>query len=231
MALSVEWLGTVPYGEALDLQKAAVEDRRAGRTPDRLLLLEHPPVVTLGRSAQPGHLLLAPSELARRGIELHTVARGGDVTYHGRGQLVGYPVLDLEARGEPDVHRYLRRLEAVLIRALADLGVACEPREGWTGVFVRAGQPRGDARQCQGDSGYPPRKIASIGVGLRGWVTLHGFALNATLDLREFDAIVPCGLHEVEMTSLARELGREPAAPLFTRCREAVAYAFQEELA
>lgn len=213
-ALAVEWLGTVPYAEALALQRDRVEARRAGRAGDVLLLLEHPPVVTLGRRARREHLLASPSELARRGVSVAEVARGGDVTYHGPGQLVGYLVLDLEARGEADVHRYLRRIEATLVEALAGLGVDAAPRGGMTGVFVRT--PAGSA----------PRKIASIGVGLRGWVTWHGFALNVDVDLDGFSAIVPCGLHGVEMTSVERELPAPVPPGLSLRARGAVTEAF-----
>ena len=215
--LAVEDWGRVPYGEALERQKAAVEDRRAGRSPDRLLLLEHSPVVTFGRSGKPENLRQTSAELAARGIEIHHVARGGDVTYHGPGQLVGYLVADLEARGEKDAHLLLRRIEAALIDALARLDVTAGRIEGWTGVFAEPLDP--------------PRKIASIGVGLRGWVSYHGFALNATMELSEWDAIVPCGLHGVEMTSVAREIAEAPSAELFARARDAVAAAFQETFA
>jgi lipoyl(octanoyl) transferase len=221
--LGVEWLGPVAYGAALELQRKAVEARRVGAAGDRLLLLEHPPVVTLGRSARREHLLASPEELAARGVEVFEVARGGDVTYHGPGQLVGYLVADLAARGEADVHRFLRRIEAALVDASLALGVAARPIAGMTGVFVdRARSPRPDGRE---------RKLASIGVGLRGWVSYHGFALNVSTDLAGFAAIVPCGLHEVEMSSLARELeGRAPAA-LPERAREAVAESFRARFA
>jgi lipoate-protein ligase B len=216
LALVVDWLGRVPYAEALARQEAALEAVRRGDAPDRLLLLEHPPVVTLGRSARAGHLLVAPAELARRGIELFSAARGGDVTYHGPGQLVGYLVADLRAPEGPDVHRHLRRIEAALGRALAELGVASHVREGMTGVFA-------------GASGeLPPRKIASIGVGVRHWVSWHGFALNVDVDPADFGLIVPCGLRGVEMTCLARELGPAAPADLGRRARDAVARAFLE---
>jgi lipoate-protein ligase B len=214
--LAVDWLGTVPYAEGLELQMKAVEARRADAAPDRLLLLEHPPVITLGRSARREHLRMSPDALNARGITLHEISRGGDVTYHGPGQLVGYPILDLAARGEADVHRYLRSLEAVLVEALAALGVSSRMLPGTTGVFAAAGPERSQR----------PRKIASIGVGVRGWVTYHGFALNVTLDLAAFEVIVPCGLHDVEMTSVAAELGDAAPAGLGERAREAVADAF-----
>jgi len=220
--LEVEWLGRVPYGEALALQQERVADRRAGGRGDALLLLEHPPVVTLGRSARPEHLLASREALAARGVEVHEVARGGDVTWHGPGQLVGYLVLDLAARGEPDVHAHLRRIEAILIDALGRAGVPAGRRPGMTGVF---------AADRAGADG-PPRKIASIGVGLRGWVTYHGFALNVSCGPEDFADIVPCGLHGVTMTSLAREL-RAPGdgAALLGRARALVADAARRRLA
>jgi lipoyl(octanoyl) transferase len=211
--LAIEWLGQVPYAEALAIQERSLAARRAGRTPDRLLLLEHPPVVTLGRSAREEHLLRDPAELEARGVAVHRVARGGDVTWHGPGQLVGYAIVDLEARGACDVHRFLRRLEAALVEALSVLEVKGAALPGMTGVFVSAS--------------HPPRKIASIGVGLRGWVTWHGFALNVTADLEGFGDIVPCGLSGVEMTSVARELGERSGPLLFDRARKAVAAAFE----
>ena len=196
-----------------------MEGRRSGATPDRLLLLEHPRVVTLGRSFRRESLLVSPSELAARGIELFEVARGGDATYHAPGQLVGYLIADLAARGEPDVHAYLRRLEAALGRALLRLGVRPRALAGRTGVFVD------DPARPE-----PARKIASIGVGLRGWVTCHGFALNVTLDPAEFAVIVPCGLRDVAMTSVARELGAAPL-DLPERALRAVTACFLAEFA
>jgi lipoyl(octanoyl) transferase len=224
----------VPYGDALDLQNAAVSDRLAGSGRDRLLLLEHPPVVTLGRSTDRANLRQSPERLRARGVEVFEVGRGGDVTYHAPGQLVGYPILDLAAQGRRDVHDHLRRLEAALIEALESLGIPARRVPGWTGVFVdrgRSAKPSG----CE-------RKIASIGVGLRRWVTFHGFALNVTIDLEGFEAIVPCGLKDVEMTSVLRELeiengpgiesgdGPSLAAALDERTRDAVARAMRLQL-
>lgn len=216
--LAVEWLGRVAYGEALALQERRIEARRAGAVPDALLLLEHPPVITLGRRAREANVLAPPAALAARGVEVHRVARGGDVTYHAPGQLVGYLVLDLAARGEPDAVALLRRIEAALVAALADLGLAGYTRPGQTGVFVAPGSPG------------PARKVASIGVGLRGWISWHGFALNVTLDPAEFGLIVPCGLHDVAMTSVARELGAAPD-DLEERARARVAARFAEAFA
>jgi lipoate-protein ligase B len=213
--LLVEDLGCVPYEEALELQHVAVAERRAKKRPDTLFLLEHPRVVTLGRGSHEEHLRRSREDLEADGIEVHEVARGGDVTYHAPGQLVGYPIIDLDARGVRDVHRYLRAIEGALSRALRVLGVVPQRRDGYTGVFV-------DSRPGK----LPHRKIASIGIGVRSWVTFHGFALNVDLDLRGFDDIVPCGLHDVEMTSIARERGA--ATPeLGKQTRFAVASAFE----
>jgi lipoate-protein ligase B len=208
--LAIRWLGSVPYADALQLQQRQVAARRRGDGSDTLLLLEHPPVVTLGRSTRPENLRVSEAELAARGIEVHRIARGGDVTYHGPGQLVGYPILDLAARGERDVMAFLRAIEAMLIEAVGELGVAARRIPGLTGVFAAAPPPG------------PPRKLASIGIGVRGWVTHHGFALNVDLDLAGFAPIVPCGLQQVEMSSLARELGAGAPADLALRTRHAV---------
>jgi lipoyl(octanoyl) transferase len=163
------------------------------RHEDLLLLVEHEPVVTLGRGTRASSLPLAPAELERRGLDVAEVERGGDVTYHGPGQLVGYPVLDLREHRE-DLHWYLRQLEAGLIAALAALGVPAERSPGLTGVWTRG------------------RKIASLGIHVKQWVTFHGFALNVTTDLDYFDLIVPCGIKDVIMTSVAQELGRTDVA-------------------
>lgn len=200
-APEVEWLGEVRYGEALALQDAAVAERLAGSRSDRILLLEHPAVVTLGRSTKLENLRESAEALRARGVDVFEVGRGGDVTYHAPGQLVGYPIIDLDARNRRDVHDHLRRLEAGLIDALARFGLPATRVPGWTGVFVdrsRSAVPTG-----------PERKIASIGVGIRRWVSFHGFALNVSVDLAGFEAIVPCGLQGVEMTSVARERERE----------------------
>ncbi len=216
--LDVEWLGCVPYGQALSRQAQAVADRRRGIRGDRLLLLEHPPVVTLGSAARREHLLVSEAELAARGVELFRARRGGDVTFHGPGQLVGYLVVDLATRGVPDVHRFLRRVEQALIDALAGLGLPARRVAGRTGVFAAAGAG-------------PARKLGSIGVGLRHWVTWHGFALNVSLDLQGFEVIVPCGLRDVEMTSVARELGVCGTPALDRHVREQVGRTFARAFA
>jgi lipoyl(octanoyl) transferase len=181
----------VPYAEALTMQRALVEDRRAGRIDDTLILLEHPHVLTLGVRGDGGrsHILATDEALARRGIEVHETGRGGDITYHGPGQLVGYPILDLKP-DRCDVHRYVRDLEEVLIRTAAGYGVNAGRIDGLTGVWV-------------GDD-----KLAAIGVRISRWITSHGFAFNVTTDLSCFDLIVPCGIHDRGVTSLARLLGR-----------------------
>ena len=180
--------GRVPYDEALAWQRGLAQDRIAGRLAhDVLLLLEHPPVITLGRSSHAENVLAPDAE----GIAVFEIERGGDVTYHGPGQLVGYPILDLTHHRQ-DLHWYLRTLEQALIDALAQLGIPAERNPGYTGVWTSAGK----------------RKIASIGVHVKQWVTWHGFALNVTTDLSGFDRIVPCGISGVEMTSIEREGGR-----------------------
>lgn len=208
--LLVADLGVVPYAEALELQRNAAHARLDGRLAhDLLILVEHPPVVTFGRSAKAAHLLLSESELAGRGVEFFDVERGGDVTFHGPGQLVGYPIMHL-GRHREDLHWYLRELEQVMIDGLASLGVAAARNPGKTGVWT-------------GD-----RKIASIGVHARQWVTWHGFALNVTTDLSYFDVMVPCGIPDVVMTSVARELagGALASESLNAAAREAVTHAF-----
>lgn len=190
-ALEVRRLGRVPYADALALQEDLRARIGAGEAPETVLLLEHSDVITYGRGAKDGNTRESDTALRRLGYDVFRVNRGGDVTWHGPGQLVGYPLLDLARHGQ-DVHVYLRALEGALIDALADFGIAARRREGYAGVWL-------DER----------RKIASIGVGLRRWLTLHGFALNVNCDLERFDVIVPCGLAGVRMVSMASVLGRE----------------------
>jgi lipoyl(octanoyl) transferase len=188
--LDVRRLGIVPYAEALRLQAQLVAQRRAGEIPDTLLLLEHPHVITMGSSADAADVLVDPSTRERLGIEVFEVGRGGGVTYHGPGQLVAYPILDLRPLGK-DLHDYLRRLEEVLIEAAAAFGVEARRRSGLTGVWTERG------------------KLAAIGVRVSSqWISSHGLALNVSADLSYFDTIVPCGLQGESVTSLSRERGR-----------------------
>ena len=209
----IEWMGRMSWPEALEAQLKRLEARRVGAGPDTLLLLEHPPVITLGRRSDPAHLREPREALAARGIQVYEAARGGSATWHGPGQLVGYLILDLAARGAADVHRFLRGIEADLVAAIGALGVSAHALPGRTGVFAAAAAGR-------------PRKLASIGVGLRGWISFHGFALNVCLDPADFSPIVPCGLADVEVGTLARELGGSPPPDLMERARAAVAAAF-----
>ena len=193
--------GTVPYGAGLAWQRELARAKIAGdMEEDFVLLLEHAPVVTLGRGAQPGNLV-SPELLAGAGIETAEVERGGDVTYHGPGQLVGYPILDL-GRWRRDLHWYLRRLEQALIDALEELGLDAFRYPEFTGVWVGEAEERTDPGRAAGRV----RKIASIGVHVSRWVTWHGFALNVTREpLRNFELIVPCGIDGVRMTTLESE--------------------------
>jgi len=186
--------GTVPYDEAVALQERIHAARREGSIPDVLLLLQHPAVITLGRSAHAENLLVDRDALERRGVQVRESARGGDVTYHGPGQLVGYPILDLTHHGK-DVHRYLRDVEETLIRTLAAFGLQGERVPKLTGVWVGN------------------EKVAAIGVGVRHWVTWHGFALNVSTDMDAFKLIVPCGISDRGVTSLERLLDRTVAEP------------------
>jgi lipoyl(octanoyl) transferase len=185
-------LGLVPYGEALKLQRELVEDRRAGRIPDLLVLLQHPPVITLGVKGDGGlvNVLASPQRLAELGIEVSETGRGGDVTYHGPGQIVGYPILDLKP-DRCDVHRYVRDLEDVMIRVCADYGVNAGRIAGLTGAWVGN------------------EKIGAIGVRISRWITSHGFAFNVTTNLADFQLIVPCGISDRGVTSLEKATGRE----------------------
>jgi lipoyl(octanoyl) transferase len=184
--IDVRRAGLIGYREGLELQAQLVEDRRAGRSGDVLLLVEHPHVLTVGVRGDGGrsHILASPEALASIGVDVFETGRGGDVTYHGPGQIVGYPVLDLRPDRQ-DVHRYMRDLEEVLIRALSDLGVTATRVAGLTGIWVGG------------------EKIAAIGVRISRWITSHGFALNVTTDLKYFDLIVPCGIADRGVTSLA----------------------------
>ena len=182
-------LGLVPYGEALDLQKALVEERRAGRVPDLLILLQHPPVITLGvRRDSRSHVTASEQLLAMHGVEVHEAGRGGDVTYHGPGQIVGYPILDLRP-DRCDVHRYVRDLEEVMIRVCADYGIAAHRVDGLSGAWVGTD------------------KIGAVGVRISRWITSHGFAFNVNTRLEDFQLIVPCGIADRGVTSLGKLVG------------------------
>lgn len=189
--LDIRRLGRVRYADALEMQVELVRRRRAGEIPDTLLLLEHPHVITLGSGSREENVLVSAEERAERGIELFETGRGGDVTYHGPGQLVGYPILDLKP-DRCDLHRYLRDLEEMLIGVLGEFGLEGGRKEGLTGVWVE------------------DRKLAAIGVRVSsGWITSHGFALNVSTDLSFFGSIVPCGITQYGVGSISGELGRE----------------------
>jgi lipoyl(octanoyl) transferase len=185
--LSIRWLGRVSFADALESQEKLVAEKRADSSlADELLLLEHEPVYTIGRTPDQSSL----RDESHLPHPLFPINRGGQATYHGPGQLIGYPIIDLRKYGQ-DLHRYLRWLEQLLIETLTELGIAAMTRPGLTGVWVE------------------DRKIASIGVGVRHWITMHGFALNVSGDLAPFDHIVPCGIANVTMTSLEREAGKQ----------------------
>ena len=223
-------LGRVPYREGLEIQVRVVAARKQGLIADTLLLLEHPPVITLGRNATRANVIASDEFLARRGVELHEINRGGDVTYHGPGQLVGYPIVDL--RGEFPNKRgphlgpvdFVRMLEEVLVRTCGDFGVLAKRIPGCTGVWTFGGSPE--------SSGCPPpgsqsleKKLAAIGVHVSAGVTSHGFALNVTTDLRDFEWIIPCGITTRGVTSL--ELEADPATqPTMERAMHATARNF-----
>lgn len=194
-SFSIRRLGRVDYDAALELQQQLVEERRTGRIGDTLLLLEHPPIITLGvrTRGQMGNIIASPERLAEAGIVVRETGRGGDVTYHGPGQLVGYPILDLKP-DRCDVHKYVRDLEAVLIAALETCGIAAARVSGLTGAWV-------------GPAGRE-EKVAAIGVRVSRWITSHGFALNVSANLAHFDFIVPCGITDHGVTSMDKLLGR-----------------------
>lgn len=190
--LEIRRLGLLSYADALELQRELVERRRRGEIPDQLLLLQHPPVITLGVKARNdmAHVLATPERLREMGVELHETGRGGDVTYHGPGQLVGYPILDLKP-DRCDVHQYVRDLEEAMIRAAGRFGVEATRIKGLTGIWVGA------------------EKLAAIGVRISRWITSHGFAFNVTTDLSHFNLIVPCGITDRGVTSLRKLVGRD----------------------
>jgi lipoyl(octanoyl) transferase len=209
-SLRVERLGTIPYEDGLALQARLVEERRTDAIPDTLLLLEHPPVITLGVKTRrgPNHIIASEETLADQGVSVHETGRGGDVTYHGPGQLVGYPILNL-APDRKDVHVYVRDIEEVLIRAAASFGIEAKRVSGLTGVWVG---PEGREE-----------KLAAIGIRISRWITSHGFALNVSTNLNHFNLIVPCGIVDRQVTSLEKLLGRKVA---MSEAEQAVAHAF-----
>ena len=219
MSLTVRRLGRVEYADGLELQRRFQEARRAGAVGDTLLLLQHNPVLTLGRAAKPANVLADAGKLEAMGVEVHATDRGGDVTYHGPGQIVGYPLLHLPP-GKQDVRKYVRNVEEIIIRAAAALGVAVHREPKWPGVWVHDSRLGG------------LRKVGAVGVHLSRWYTRHGFALNVQPDLSHFQLIVPCGIREAGVTSLAAELGRAlPLAEVEALLGEAAAAVFEEELA
>jgi len=200
VGFEARWLGRVDYDVAHTLQKRLVNDRAAGAIPDQLLLLEHPPVLTLGRNSDPAHILAAPEELAARGIGIHRVERGGEVTYHGPGQLVAYPIVAIAARGLL-LRPLVRALEAALVATCAAFGVEAARRDGHPGCW------------CDPD-GPAPRKIGALGLRVERGVTYHGIALNVSVNLADFELIDPCGMPGVVSTSIERELaGRDGMPP------------------
>ena len=197
--IEARWLGRIDYREAHRLQKQLVADRIAGRIPDQLLLLEHPAVLTLGRRSDPAHVLAPPGQLAARGIEVVEVERGGEVTYHGPGQLVAYPIVSLTER-RLMIRPFVRALEAALVATCAAHGVAAGRRDGHPGCW------------CDPD-GAVPRKIGALGLRVEHGTTYHGIALNVTVDLADFELIDACGMPGVASTSIAAELGRLDRPP------------------
>ncbi len=204
--LEIRRLGRISYAAGLALQERLVDERKRGEAPDTLLLLEHDPVVTMGRNARAENLLISEELLRARGVELFEAGRGGDVTYHGPGQVVGYPILEIP-EGRRDVHRYVRDLEEVMIRVCGDYGLSARRISGKSGTFV-------------GEN-----KIGAIGVRISRWVTSHGFAFNVNTNLSGFDLIVPCGLRDQGVTSLAKLTGAEV---LQSEVEDRLARRFQE---
>lgn len=212
--VETRYLGRIPYAQAVALQVEAREGIRRREERERLFLLEHPHVYTLGRNASIGDLLVDPGWLAAHEVEVAECDRGGQMTYHGPGQLVGYPILNLSP-DRRDIRRYVRDLQETLIRTLAVFGLAAEPRDGQAFIGVWVGE----------------EKIASIGIHLSRWITTHGFALNVTTDLSMFGGIIPCGLHSVRMTSIERLTGERPKVEEVARIYAGVfAEVFEREL-
>jgi lipoyl(octanoyl) transferase len=199
--LQIRRLGVIDYDEALALQRALVEERRTGQIPDQLLLLQHPAVITLGVKGDGGrsNVVATPARLDELGIGVHETGRGGDVTYHGPGQVVGYPIIDLRPDRQ-DVHRYVRDVEEVMIRVCADYGLTAGRIKGLTGTWIGTGTAGADEAGAE--------KIGAIGVRISRWITSHGFAFNVSTNLEHFRLIVPCGIADHGVTSLERSTGR-----------------------
>ena len=195
--LAVLNLGRTRYRPVWDLQKSLVSVRAEDKIPDCLLITEHEPVLTMGRGTAGKNLLVSPEELARRGVDLHEIERGGDITFHGPGQAVLYPIIDLRERGR-DLHKYLRDMEAFVIRALADLGLTAGIKEGLTGIWV------------------DDHKVGAIGVAVSKWISYHGVAVNVTTDLEYFKLINPCGITQFPVGTVSQMLGRELKLEYFT---------------
>ena len=222
--ISVLQLGTIDYATGLRLQQKLVQLRKDGQIGDVLLLLEHTPVITLGRNAKSANVIASPEQLTQRGVEIAECDRGGDVTFHGPGQLVGYPIFDLRGFESADGKRktlgaveYVRRLEEVLIRTCADFRISAERVLGLTGVWTGSGDPETDAAvvptesETQFQSSHGQAKIAAIGVHISRGVTSHGFALNVNVDLDYFNLIIPCGITSKPVTSMSKQLGHPPS--------------------
>ena len=216
--LAIRRLGIVPYDEALALQRALVEQRKAGQIPDTLLLLQHPHVLTLGVKGDGGrgHILASDDRLAALGVAVSETGRGGDITYHGPGQLVGYPIIDLDP-DRRDVHRYVRDLEEVMIRVCAYYGIPAGRIPGKTGTWVRgprdSAPPPANGLAGAAGAAVGPAKIGAIGVRISRWIASHGFAFNVWTDLEFFRLIVPCGIAEYGVTTLENEIGVQLAMP------------------
>jgi lipoyl(octanoyl) transferase len=207
--LHARWMGRIAYRQAHALQKRLVDERAAGTIPDQLLLLEHPPVLTLGRQSDPGHILANDQELAARRIAVERTERGGEVTYHGPGQLVAYPIIRLHERGLL-LRPFVRALEAALVATCAAHGVSAARRDGHPGCWCDVEGPL-------------PRKIGALGLRVERGVSYHGIALNVTVDLADFALIDPCGMPGVESTSIAREVGDPDAPPTTASVQRAAA--------
>jgi len=221
--LTIVHLGRVPYREAWDLQRKLQRELIEGHGKDTLILCEHEPVITLGRGAKPENVLGTPEDLAKRGIEVLAIERGGDVTYHGPGQLVGYPIIDLN-RQRRDVGWYMRSIEEVILRSLSQWGIPATRIDGKTGVWIKS-QQYNTAPNCVNSA--PDRKIAALGVRISRWCTLHGFALNVLSCKEGFALINPCGFVDIEVTSIEEESTLR-STPCMTEVEDAVVRHFFE---